>query len=129
MQDTTLFVGMDVHKDTISISVVDDQGNRVRPTVTLANDPVQLRRWFGRLEKEGKPRGCYEAGSCGYEVQRLLAKMGIACDVIAPALIPVRPGDQVKTAKRRRWTTRCGDRATAPGTAALTDRGWSSHCS
>lgn len=97
MQDTTVFVGMDVHKGSISISVVNEQGNRVRPTVKLANDPNELRRWFARLQKEGRPRACYEAGSCGYEVQRLLAKMEIPCEVIAPALIPVRPGDQVKT--------------------------------
>jgi transposase len=45
-------------------------------------------------------RACYEAGSCGYEVYRQLAAMGIACDIIAPGLIPVRVGDRVKTDRR-----------------------------
>jgi len=100
MEATTLFVGMDVHKDSISLSVLEGSHREARPTVTLRNQPTELKRLFGRLRKEGVVRACYEAGSCGYEVQRLLASMKIDCDVIAPSLIPVRAGDRVKTDRR-----------------------------
>jgi transposase len=43
---------------------------------------------------------CYEAGPCGFELQRALTTHGIGCDVIAPALIPRRPGDRIKTDRR-----------------------------
>jgi transposase len=90
---------LDVHKESISVAVVD--GDRVgRPVVTIANDPTQIRKQFSRLKKEGEVRACYEAGSCGYEVYRQLKTMGIACDVVAPGLIPVRVGDRVKTDRR-----------------------------
>jgi transposase len=100
MKGTTLFVGMDVHKELNAISVLEGEAPQGRPTVTMPNDPVRLKRFFGRLKKEGEVRVCYEAGSCGYEVYRLLASMGIACDVVAPSLIPVRAGDRVKTDRR-----------------------------
>jgi len=101
MKDTALIVGMDVHKESISIAVLEgERGSGARPTVTVPNEPVKLRRFFGRLKKEGVVRACYEAGSCGYEVQRLLASIGISCDVVAPSLIPVRAGDRVKTDRR-----------------------------
>jgi transposase len=99
MKTTTLWVGMDVHKESISVSVL--VGDRLaRPTVKIGNDAAELRRLFGRLKKEGEVRACYEAGSCGYEVHRQLAGMKVPCDVIAPSLIPVRAGDRVKTDRR-----------------------------
>jgi transposase len=100
MKSTTLFVGMDVHKESISLSVLEGSQRDARPTVTVPNAASELKRLFGRLRKEGEVRACYEAGSCGYEVQRLLTAMKIECDVIAPSLIPVRAGDRVKTDRR-----------------------------
>jgi transposase len=91
---------MDVHKESIAISVLPARGEVARPTLTIPNDPVQIRRLFGRLKREGGVRACYEAGACGYEVHRLLAAMGVDCDVVAPSLIPVRAGDRVKTDRR-----------------------------
>jgi transposase len=91
---------MDVHKEFNAISVLEGDSSVGRPTVTMPNDPARLKRYFGRLKKEGEVRACYEAGSCGYEIYRLLASMGIACDVVAPSLIPVRAGDRVKTDRR-----------------------------
>lgn len=100
MKTTTLCVGMDVHKESISLSVLEGSHRDARPTVTVRNLPSELKRIFGRLRREGEVRACYEAGSCGYEVQRLLASMRIDCEVIAPSLIPVRAGDRVKTDRR-----------------------------
>ncbi len=100
MKRTTLVVGMDVHKESISVSVLEAGRKEARPTVKLRNDATELKRLFGRLKKEGEVKACYEAGSCGYEVQRLLAGMKVECDVIAPSLIPVRSGDRAKTYRR-----------------------------
>jgi transposase len=100
MKATTLWVGLDVHKETISVAVFGDAQSGGRPVVTIPNEPTQIRRLFSRLKKEGEIRACYEAGSCGYEVYRQLAALGIACDVVAPGLIPVRVSDRVKTDRR-----------------------------
>jgi transposase len=99
MKSTTLWVGLDVHKESISVAVFE-RDRPGRPCVTIPNEPTQIRKLFSRLKKEGEVHACYEAGSCGYEVYRQLAAMGIACDVVAPGLIPVRVGDRVKTDRR-----------------------------
>jgi transposase len=93
-----LYVGMDVHKESVSVAVLGDRG--LRPTVTVRNEPRELRRLLEKLKREGEVRACYEAGPCGYELQRLLSSMSIECEVIAPSLIPVRVGDKVKTDRR-----------------------------
>jgi transposase len=59
-----------------------------------------VRRLADRLGPAGQLRACYEAGPGGFELHRLLTSMGIACDVVAPSLIPRRAGDRVKIDKR-----------------------------
>jgi transposase len=102
---TTLWVGMDVHKERIAVSVLPEGAREPRPVVMIANTPGEIRKLFTRLRKEGEIRACYEAGSCGYEVYRLLVALDggagdIHCEVIAPSLIPVKAGDRVKTDRR-----------------------------
>ena len=66
----------------------------------LENSERALRRLLGRRGEAGTLAVCYKAGPCGYDLYRLLGAMGIACDVVAPSLTPVRPGDRVKTDRR-----------------------------
>jgi transposase len=88
-----------VHKNAITAGVLPAEGGQVE-LAQLDNSEKAIRRLIRRL---GGPDGlavCYEAGPCGYDPYRLLASMGVACDIVAPSLIPVRPGDRVKTDRR-----------------------------
>ena len=100
MSERTRFVGLDVHKATIAVAVAEafgDPGDHGG----IANDPSALRKLMQRL---GGPdvhlEVAYEAGPTGYALHRQLTAMGIACMVVAPSLIPVRPGDRIKTDQR-----------------------------
>jgi len=96
-------VGMDTSKNTIMVAVLwpDEE---IPVTERILNDEPSVRRLLGRLaDKADGPqylRCCYEAGPGGYDLYRLLDSMGIACDVVAPSLIPKGSGDRVKTDKR-----------------------------
>ncbi len=102
MTDLTLFVGLDVHKKTISVALVDTATSAtVRFYGTIANTPDTLRGLSKKLSKDGQAlHFCYEAGPCGYGVQRQLTRLGHRCDVVAPALIPRKVGNRVKTDRR-----------------------------
>lgn len=100
MRNRTTFVGLDAHKATIQVTMlVPDQ----KPVEwQIQNEPAAIRRLAKRLLKEGTPElaTCYEAGPCGYSLQRQLRSLGVACEVVAPSLIPVKPGDRIKTDRR-----------------------------
>jgi Transposase len=66
----------------------------------IPNDPQHVRRLVTRLMREGAVKACYEAGVSGYDLYRRLTALGVACEVIAPALTPRRPGQGVKTDRR-----------------------------
>ena len=87
MTDLTLFVGLDVHKKTISVAPVGAAASAtVRFYGTIANTPDTLRGLSKTLSKDGEAlHFCYEAGPCGYGVQRQLTRLGHRCDVVAPA--------------------------------------------
>lgn len=100
MKKAITFVGLDVHSESITVAVLR-HGSEEAVVETLANTAPAVRkaaqRWKG---KGGEVRCCYEAGPCGFELHRLLSSLGIACEVIAPALIPRKPGDRIKTDRR-----------------------------
>ena len=101
-QSTPLFVGLDVHKD--SIAVAHAQGQSADPPVYLGaigTRQADLDKLIRRLQaKTPTLVFAYEAGPCGYTLYRDLIAQGFACQVVAPSLIPKKPGDKVKTDRR-----------------------------
>jgi len=100
MRDSSITVGLDVHKETIVVGVLPPASERVTERVTIENYPKAIEKLVKRLALNGALQFVYEAGPCGYEVQRQVSQMGYPCSVIAPSLTPVRPGDRVKTDRR-----------------------------
>ena len=95
MQELT-HIGLDVHKETIAVAVLRPGTGECDERV-IANTPAALRKLFARYPDRRALRACYEAGPTGYDTWRLLADLGVACEVIAPSLIPRRSGAHVKT--------------------------------
>ena len=91
-----LYVGLDVHKEWIVIAVLRSDEATPSRVDKVANDPAKLRRYFARLGEQGTIRACYEASGAGYVLQRAMQAWGYHCDVIAPSLLPQRPGHQRK---------------------------------
>ena len=95
------YVGLDVHKETIAVSVAESEGGEVRYLGEVSNTADSVVKLVKRLRKEGaKLSFCYEAGPCGYGLHRQLLDLGQDCQVVAPSLIPKKPGDRVKTDRR-----------------------------
>ena len=94
-----IHLGLDVHRDTISVGILAP-GRGVPVVERIAHEEASIRRLVGRLGDPRRLRACYEAGPTGYELARLLDRMGIGCEVIAPSLIPTAPGDRIKTDTR-----------------------------
>lgn len=99
-QDIT-WVGLDTSKKEHAVAVLDPGSEEPR-TSTVKNESKALKRLARRLLREasGEVRVCYEAGPCGYALQRQLEDCGVICELIAPSLIPIRPGERIKTDKR-----------------------------
>jgi transposase len=101
MREPITFVGMDVHKQDIVVAMLPGDTRGVIEW-RVANEPTAVRRLAKRLQREGSERvHCvYEAGPCGYALQRQLQQQGLVCDVVAPSMIPIRPGVRIKTDRR-----------------------------
>jgi transposase len=94
-----IYLGMDTSKDKIAVGIL--RADATSPDVEMVfNDEASVRRLINRFPDPGQLRCCYEAGPLGFELHRLLSSMGVACQVIAPSLIPTAPGDRVKTDRR-----------------------------
>ncbi len=95
-----IYLGMDVHKESITIAVLPAGAKTPTRLERLPNDLPKLKKWLERIARDGEVRACYEASGAGYVLHRALTAWGFACDVIAPSLIPKRPGVQRKHDKR-----------------------------
>ncbi len=102
MADRITYVGFDVHKESIVVAVAaGGLRGEVREYGRIANTATALDRLMRRLGGAGvRLRFCYEAGPCGYGIQRHVSTHGHECVVVAPSLIPRRAGDRVKTDRR-----------------------------
>lgn len=101
MEKFSKYVGLDTHKDTISVAVADAAGGAARYFGEVANRAPAIAKLLKKLSPAGEVVSyCYEAGPCGYELYRQISASGHACTVVAPSLIPSRPGDRVKTDRR-----------------------------
>lgn len=101
MEQVTTYVGIDAHKKDLFVAMLI--GTATTPgTWQLANEARAVRRFVRKLEREapGPGRVFYEAGPCGYALQRQMTTARVTCDVIAPALMPRKPGERVKTNRR-----------------------------
>src|SRR5262245_65320963 len=93
------FIGLDVHADTIAVSVAEPDGE-VRPFGMIPNRLESVRKMIAKLGPANQLKACYEAGPTGYVLYWQLTSLGVACEVIAPSLVPVKAGDKVKTDRR-----------------------------
>lgn len=91
-----IWIGMDVHKDTVMAAVFESDNGEAEIVHQLPNEARKLRRFFDRWSKRGEIRSCYEASGAGYVLHRMIKEWGYNCDIIAPSLIPVRRGDHRK---------------------------------
>jgi transposase len=98
----TIYVGLDVHKDSIAVAYApDDRGAEVVSLGTIGTRQCDIDRLIRTLQSKGaRLVFVYEAGPCGYWLYRYLTRKGLACHVVAPSLIPRKPGDRVKTDRR-----------------------------
>ena len=93
------FIGLDVHADTIAVAVAEPDGE-VRSIGIIPNRLESVRKMVDKLGPVNQLKACYEAGPTGYTLYWQLTMLGVACEVIAPTLVPVKAGDRVKTDRR-----------------------------
>jgi transposase len=101
MNASVIYVGLDVHKDSIVIAIARPGRESAEDWKTLPNDGAKLRKSLKSLARNGEVlRVCYEAGPTGFGLCRNLREVQIDCTVVAPSLVPSKPGDRVKTDRR-----------------------------
>ncbi|MNC44377.1 hypothetical protein D3C81_1523760 [compost metagenome] len=96
MNYITKYVGLDVSKETIAVAVAETGRDAARYVGAIKHEAGAIRKLLKQLGKKEDLEICYEAGPTGYGLHRMLTSLGVRCMVVAPSLIPVRRGDQVK---------------------------------
>src|SRR5688572_31274143 len=99
MLQSTTIIAFDHHAAT-TVAAVLLPGHRTPALHALSSDVSTIQRFVARVQRQGPVACCYEAGPCGFELQRALTAHRMPCEVIAPALIPRRAGDRIKTDRR-----------------------------
>ena len=94
------FVGLDVHKDSIAIAVAEQGRDTARDVGSFPSDWNSLHKQLRKLSKGFTLKLCYEAGPTGFELHRRLVEAGFNSQVVAPSLIPRKPGERIKTDRR-----------------------------
>jgi transposase len=101
MNASVVYVGLDVHKESIAIAFARDDREEAQLWGEVGYDVVRLRKVFAKLCRNGERlKVCYEAGPTGFCLYRLLCEAGIDCIVVAPSLVPTKVGNRVKTDRR-----------------------------
>ena len=102
MRQSTKVVALDIHRDSITVALADPDRKEPRLYGTIASTDEAVAKLADTLADPARRplRFCYEAGPCGYGVYRQLTARGHECTVVAPSLIPRRPGDRIKTDRR-----------------------------
>ncbi len=98
-EENKVFVGLDVHAETIAVAVAEQDGE-VRSVGVIPNRDACIRKLVKKLGPAEKLHCCYEAGPTGYVLYWQLTALGAQCEVVAPTLVAVRAGDRVKTHRR-----------------------------
>ncbi len=103
-KDNILFIGLDTHKEQTQVAYTLDhrtaEVNDLGRIQTTKTGFVKLARQLQSKYPQATLHFVYEAGPCGYWIYRLLTSLGHCCFLVAPSLIPKKPGDRVKTDKR-----------------------------
>jgi len=99
MREKLRFLGLDVHAETIAVAVAEPDGE-MRSLGTIANREDSIRKLIRKLGPPEQLRACYEAGPTGFVLYWQLTQLGVECAVVAPSLVPKKPGDRVKTDRR-----------------------------
>jgi len=99
MREKLRFLGLDVHAETIAVAVAETNGE-TRSLGTIANREDSIRKFINKLGSPEQLRACYEAGPTGFVLYWQLTQLGVDCSVVAPSLVPKKPGDRVKTDRR-----------------------------
>src|ERR1700730_13207433 len=94
------FVGLDVHADSITVAVADEGREEAKLFGDVPNNLASLTKVLHRLGPQHMVLCCYEAGPTGFGLSRQLQAAGWSCAVIAPALVPKKPGCRIKTNRR-----------------------------
>jgi transposase len=104
MKTITLYIGLDVHKDSITLAIAESgRDGEIRLYGTITNDLHALEKVLAKIRKahlKTRLEICYEAGPCGFGIARRLQQLKVPCLVAAPSLIPKKPGAPFKTDQR-----------------------------